>query len=46
MDNYAAEKNLVFQECFVTLDQMKMLGEGTLTVKLEEISQKTLKHIL
>jgi mRNA-degrading endonuclease toxin of MazEF toxin-antitoxin module len=45
MDNFAAEKNLVFQDCYVNLDQMRMLGEGTLEAKVDEIADKILKHI-
>ena len=45
MDSHAAEKNLVLLDCFLNLDQMRMLGDGTLQSKVAQLSAIIEKHI-
>lgn len=45
-NGYAAEKNLILRECYLTLQQLAELQDGLLMKKVHRLEEVLLKHLL
>ena len=45
-NGFAAEKNLVLRDCYLTLQQLSELKDGLLMEKLKRLERTLLKHLM
>lgn len=45
-NGFAAEKNLILKDCYLTLQQLAELQDGLLLVKVHKLEKVLLKHLL